>query len=535
MSESLSPPVNQAHGIARAAAIIALGNVASRVLGLAREAVISDLFGASGLVSAFRIASNVPMMIYDLLVGGMLSAALVPVFSQVEEQEGRGALWALFGRVVSLIALLLAVIVLALELSAPQVASLMGGGYEPELQAALARMIRIITPAVLFFGLSGAVTGLLYALKRFTFTAFAAAVFNLGVVTAAPLLAGRLGAYSLPVGVLLGSVLQLLVQAPGLRGVRPRLGLDFLSPAFRRILVLYLPIALGVAVSNVQVIIDRRLASGTGEQSVAWMANATTLIQLAHGLVAVAIAQAVLPTLSRQSAAGDQAGFRATLGMGLRLVLVLIVPATLAFLVLGKPVIELFFEHGAFTPADSLQTTWALRGYLLGLVFAAVDWPLNFAFYARQNTITPALVGVLSVVVYLIVALLLVRPLGMMGLVLADSAKHMSHALTMLFLTHRRLGRLGGLGLVPAAGKALVAAGGMAGLMYVARRGVESPAPGGLVGEVVLVGVVAAVGIVAYLVLARVLRLDEISMLQGLIRRRRGRPPTPAGGGGAQS
>ncbi|HNS53041.1 MAG TPA: murein biosynthesis integral membrane protein MurJ [Anaerolineae bacterium] len=521
MSEPISPPPDKRRGIARAAGVIALGNVASRVLGLAREAVISDLFGASGLVSAFRIASNVPMMIYDLLVGGMLSAALVPVFSQVEEREGREALWALFGRVVSLIALLLSAIVLLLELLAPQVAGLMGGGFTPELQLALARMIRIITPAVLFFGLSGAVTALLYALKRFSFTAFAAAVFNLGIVIAAPLLVGHLGAYSLPVGVLLGSFLQLIVQAPGLRGTRLRPRLDFSSPALRRILILYLPIALGVLVSNVQVIVDRRLASGTGEQSVAWMANATTLIQLAHGLVAVAIAQAVLPTLSRQSAAGDLGGFRATLGMGLRLVLVLIVPATLGLLVLGRPVIELFFEHGAFTPADSAQTSWALYGYLAGLIFAAVDWPLNFAFYARQNTITPALVGIWSVAVYLAVALLLVRPLGMMGLVLADSAKHLSHATVMLFLTHRKLGSLGGLGLVAAGGKAVAAAAGMGGLMLAVRQGLAPAAPAGLLGEIVLVGAVAAAGIVAYLGLARLLRVEEVSLLRGLVRRHR--------------
>jgi len=525
MSDSPSPTTDRGRGIARAAGIIALGNIASRLLGLVRETVIADLFGATGLVSAFRIASNVPMMIYDLLVGGMLSAALVPVFSQVEEQEGRGALWALFGRVVSLIAVLLAAIVLVLELLAPQVAWLMGGGFEPELQAALARMIRVITPAVLFFGLSGAVTGLLYALKRFTWTAFGAAVFNLGVVIAAPLLGGRMGAYSLPVGVLLGSLLQLLVQAPGLRGTKLRLRLDLKNPALRRILVLYLPIALGVAISNVQVIIDRRLASGTGPSSAAWMANATTLIQLAHGLVAVAIAQAVLPTLSRQSAAGDQPGFRRTLGTGLRLVLVLIVPATLGLLVLGKPVVELLFEHGAYTSHDALQTTWALRGYLLGLVFAAVDWPLNFAFYARQNTITPALVGVLSVAVYLVVALLLVRPLGMLGLVLADSAKHFSHATTMLFLAHRRLGRLGGLGLGQTAAKALLAAGAMAGLMFLAQRGVTPLAPGGLAGEIVLVGVVAAVGLVAYLGLARLLRVEEIALLRGPVRRRSGTNP----------
>ena len=345
-------------GIARAASIIALGNIASRVLGLVREQIIAYLFGASGLVSVFRVASTVPTMIYDLLIGGMLSAALVPVFSQVAEQEGRAALWALFSRVASLVAVVLAVLVLLLEVLAPQVAWLLGGGFDPDLQAALAQMIRILAPAVLFFGLSGVVTGLLYALKRFTYPAFGAAVFNLGIIVAAPLLAGRLDDFSLAVGVLLGSLLQLLIQTPDLRDVRLRFRLDLPHPALRRILKLYLPIALGLVVSNLQIAIDRRLASSTGESSIAWMANATTLIQLPHGLVAVAISLAVLPTLSRLSARDDMAGFRGTLGQGLRLVLVLIVPATLGLLVLGqadhRPAVRARRVHGPRHPLDGV-------------------------------------------------------------------------------------------------------------------------------------------------------------------------------------
>jgi len=206
-----APTETGASGIARATGIIALGNVVSRVLGLVREQIITYYFGATGLVSAFDIASTIPSMIYDMLIGGMLSAALVPVFSEVGERDGQAALWGVFSRVLSLIALVLGVVVLLLELLAPQVAWLLtgsfadvlGGAFRPELQDAVARMIRIIAPATLFFGVSGIITGLLYALKRFTFPAFAAAVFNLGIIIATPLLAGRLDAFSLAAVVLL--------------------------------------------------------------------------------------------------------------------------------------------------------------------------------------------------------------------------------------------------------------------------------------------------------------------------------------------
>ncbi len=510
----------QAH-IAGSASIIALGSIGSRILGVVREAVISYFFGATGLVSAFRVASAVPTMLYDLLIGGMLSAALVPVFAEVAEREGKAALWALFSRVVSLVAAVLAGAVLVIEILAPQVTWLLGGGFEPELQAAVTKMIRIITPALLFFGMSGIVTSVLYALKRFSYTALGAAVYNLGIIIAAPLLKGQIDVYSLAVGILLGALLQLLIQAPGLRGARLRFTLNLSHPALRRILVLYLPIAAGVIISNLQVAIDRRLASSTGDSSIAWMANATTLFQLPHGLVAVAISLAVLPTLSRLSVAGDQAGFRRTLGQGLRMVLVLIVPATLGLLVLARPAVALLFEHGQFTAYDTSQVSSTLHYYLLGLIFASIDWPLNYAFYARQNTLTPALVGVLSVVVYLVVALLLIRPLGMLGLVLADSAKHFSHAVTMLILTQRHTGGLTGQGLVQTTGKAFLAAGVMAGVMALALY-LVSPSidAGSKVGNLVLVGIGAGLGIVVYLGLARLLHIEEFALLRDAVVRR---------------
>jgi putative peptidoglycan lipid II flippase len=512
-------------GIAQAAGIIALGNIASRVLGLVREQLIAYLFGASGLVSAFGIASKVPKMIYELLVGGMLSAALVPVFSQIAEKEGRPALWALFSRVASLVAVILAILVLLLEALAPQVAWLLGGGFSPELQAALAQMLRIITPAVLFFGLAGVVTALLYTLKRFTYPAFGAAVFNLGIIIVAPLLAGRLDAYSLAIGVLVGSLLQLLIQIPDLRGIRFRFRLDFSDPALRRIIILYLPIALGLIISNVQVAIDQRLASSTGESSIAWMDRATTLVQLPHGMVAVAISLAVLPTLSRLSAAGDRDGFRRTLGSGLRLVLVLIVPATLGLLVLAEPIIALLFEHGRFTAHDTYWTAWALRYYLVGLVFAAVDWPLNYAFYAQQDTLTPALVGILSVGIYLLVALTLVRPLGMLGLVLADSTKHLGHALTMLLLTWRRFGSLADLRLGETMGKTLLAASLMACLiaitLYATNHLVNVD---GLFSRFLAVAIPGGLGTLTYLSLASRLRLREVSQLRHMVQQRFQRP-----------
>jgi putative peptidoglycan lipid II flippase len=501
-------------GIAGAASIIALGNVASRVLGLVRVTVIADLFGATGLVSAYQIAATVPTMIYDLLIGGMLSSALVPVFSEYAAAKTKEELWRIASVVLSLTTVALGIFVVLLELLAPQVAWLMGGGFEPELQTVTTTSIRIVVPAVLLFGLSGVVTGLLYTLKRFTYPAFGAAVFNLGIILGALFLSEPLGIYSLVTGTVLGAGLQLAIQLPGLRDTRLSFSLDLSHPGLRRIILLYTPIILGLVISEIQVAIDRNLASRTGEQSIAWMQNATHLIQFPHGLVAVAISLAVLPSLSQLSATADWTGYKRTLAMGLRMVVVLIFPATVGLFIMSKQIIALIFEHGAFTAYDTAWTAFALRCYLLGLVFAAVDWPLNYAFYARQDTLTPASVGVLSVFVYLMVALFLMKPLGMIGLVLADSAKHAAHALTMLVLLYRWGGSLRGHEVGMTTFKALLASAVMGALTYWAITWLQRVVDvGRLWGELVVVGGAGLTGLIAYGILVTLMGVEEVKLI----------------------
>ena len=507
-------------GLARSAGILALGNVASRALGLAREMVISDLFGAGGLVSAFRVASIVPTMLYDLLIGGLLSAALVPVLSDYARPQRRRDFGHAAGAILGLVAAGGGVIVLLLELFAPQVIWLLGGGFAPELQAVATRSLRILAPAVWCFLCSGVVTGLLYARHRFTFPALAAGAFNHGIVLAAPLLASRLQIYSLAVGVLLGSIIQLTLQLPGLRGSGLRLSLNWRHPAVGRIWRLYLPIAFGLVVTQVQIAVDRNLASRTGEQSIAWMQNATTLIQFPLGLVAVAVSLAALPSLSQRWAAGDRDGYRLTLARGLRLVIVLIFPAAVGLWLLGEPVIRLIFEHGAFGPDDTLWTNRALLLYLLGLVFAAIDWPLNYAFYAQQDTRTPALIGVLSVGVYLAVALALVRRFGMLGLVLADSAKQASHALAMLTLLRRRIGDLSGYGLAGTVSRAGAATAIMGGGVWLARAALEKGLKSGTLAELAVVVIGGLVGTMLYFAVLTLLRAEEARLLRAEVWRR---------------
>ncbi len=519
--EPTTPPATD---LARNAGLLALGAAASRVLGLAREMVIAYLFGATGAVSAFRVAVQAPTMLYDLLVGGMLSAALVPVLSETLHRRSRADFMRLVSALFSLFAVLLAGLLLLLAWAAPAVAWLLAGGleqFDPTLLPLTVQLMRLVAPAVWLAGMAGVVMAALYALQRFTFPSAATAVYNLGVIIAAPLLAPRLGVAALAVGVLLGNLAQLALMSWDLlrAGVRPRWSVEWRNPALGKMLLLYGPIAAGMVVSMFQIALDRRLASGAGEQSIAWMANATTLQQMPLGLISVAISLAALPRLSQHHAVGDLDAYRHTLARGLQMVLLFIIPAAVGLWLLGEPVVRLLFQRGSFTAADTVQVAAALNIYLLGMLFAAVDFPLNFAFYARNTTLLPALVGVLSVGIYVMVAFALIDLLGFLGLVWADTAKQAGHALVMFVLLTQKVGGVrlnAGNGLV----RVLAAGGLMGAAMALAARWLAAPLAQSGWELALTVALVGGLGLLVYVAVLYLLGDDEVRRRAGQARGR---------------
>jgi putative peptidoglycan lipid II flippase len=405
---ALPPPtaVSEDSGLVKATAILAVGNVTSRVLGLVREIVKSNLFGASDLLGAYTVASLIPTTLFNLIIGGeMVSSSLVPVFSDYAEPEKRKELWGLVSTFLSLATAVLLILVILVELFTSQVAWLIGAHEfeDPTLLPLTIDLMRLATPAVLFMSVASILTGVLFALKRFALPAFTAAIFNGTIVVAVLLQPDKIE--SLVWGLLAGSFLQIILQLPALRDGRFRLQFNWRHPAIRRIIFLYTPIVAGLVVNQAAGWISYRLAITTGDNSVTYMSYATTLYQFPLGLVVTALSMATLPTLSRLSTAyqnalskeDKEAGqrlreYKETLASGLRLAATLIFPATAGLFALAAPITALLFEHGQFLPQDTIITTQVLRLYLFGLPFAALDMMLVFASYARKDTWRPALV-----------------------------------------------------------------------------------------------------------------------------------------------
>ena len=535
-------------GVARATGLLALGNVASRALGLAREVVLANLFGASAAIDAFNVAIIAPRALYDLLIAGHVNSAIIPVLSEVAERDGQRELWRLFAALLSVATVLLALLVLLLELFAPQVALLFGGGgLEPQTFALATSLLRLTAPALIFLGWFSLFAGALYALRRFVWPAFAGVVFNAGIVLVTLALVPPLQlvtilepggvAWSLArpqeaitaaaLGWLAGALLQMALQLPGLWQARIRLRLAWRHPALRKIARLYAPVMFSLLLDALVIrSFSYNLAtrSTQGEGALGYMNWATTLTQFPQGLVATAISIAILPTLSRQAAlmtAAARAAFRDTLGLGLRLAITLILPATAALFVLATPVIALLFEHGAFTATDTQITATALRLYLPGLPFAALDLLLVYAFYARQDTLTPALVGALSLLVYILIAIALFPALGLFSLMIADSAKHIIHATLCGIILTRRVEGLGQQRFWLTLGKS-----GLASLVTGLVVWLLLPALAQLTGtgntlaELLLVLIAGGLSALSFALMAWALRLHELRWLWGLVTQR---------------
>lgn len=466
--------------IAQAALILMAGNLTSRLLGLVREQVIAGLYGAEAATDALTAAARVPLTLYDLLIGGIVTAALVPVFSQ-EAARDAAVLRRTAATILHLTLLVALVLLLPLELLAPQWMEPFVRGFAPETRALTVELVRWMLPALLFMVGAGVLAALHYAHERYFVPALALSTFNGGIIVGALALHRPLGPQAVALGLLAGAVAQFLLLTRIWRTLGYGLAIDLRLEPVRQIGRLALPVFAGLVVSTAGVVLDTHLASRTGEGGLAALRFATTLVQLPLGLIVTATGLATLPTLSRSANSGvpsamagggraspgalasspADAGFAETLGLGLKMVALLIFPITAGLVALREPLVRLLFQHGVFDAGDTSRTALAFLAYAPGLPAAALDQLLINAFYARRDTVTPVVVGVTAVAIYLIVALLLIRPLGYVGLALANSAQWTSHAVLMAVLLHRRAGAAWAQGLArtlltAAAGSALM-------------------------------------------------------------------------------
>ena len=389
--------------IARAAGTVMFAFVLSNIMGLVRQILVSKTFGTNQSLDAFYAAATFPDLLFSLLAGGALASAFVPTFTGFLANEKKEDAWRLASAVTNLVILLLSLVSGLAALFAPEIVRhvlfVLKPELDPSLQSLTVELLRIILIAPTIFGVSGLLMSILNTHQKFWLPALAP-VFNwvgwiLGIIFFVP----SMGIYGLAWGYVIGAMLHLLVQVPGLLKldrVRYSFTLGIGNPAIKEVARLMAPRLLGVAAVQINFVINAMIASGQGEGSLSAINVARMLMTMPLFVIAQAIATAALPTFSAQVARGEMSEMRSSLAATLRGVVLLSLPATVGLILLRQPVIILLFQRGEFDATSTQMVSWALLWYTAGLVGHAVVEILSRAYYALHDTKTPVIVGTIA-------------------------------------------------------------------------------------------------------------------------------------------
>ncbi len=519
--------------IARAAVIVLLGFLTSGALGLVRTAVIAATFGAGDQLDAFLAAQRVPEVLFVLVSGGALGSAFIPVFSRyLDDEQDQERAWQLASATMTFSAGAAGVLSLIALITAPLYAPLyVPAASGPGVQALTVRLLQIMLVTPFIFSISGLLMGILNAHQRFTLPAIAIGMNNVGLIIGAVVFAQILpdapNIYGLAMGAVLGALLHLSVQLPGLRTIQARLYplLRWQTDGLREVILLMGPRVLGLALVQINFLVNIRLALPMVQGSVTALTIAWTLMFFALGVIAQSVGTALFPTLSALVAEGNLDGFRDRLASAMRSVLFLGVPATVVLVMLSEPLVALIAERGAWTSESSAATAWALAFFSLGIAGHALLEVLARAFYALADTWTPVIVGSVAMVANIVLSLVFIRYIGepgnlargpFAGLALANAVTTLVEAGVLWWLMRRRVGGINDVRIASGLWRTAAAAGlmGLAflGIRYTLGEAVNIP--------LLTLAINGAVGALVFFGVAIALRLDEATAIPKLVLRR---------------
>jgi len=490
--------------VARSAGIVSGAVMVSRVLGLVREMVFAYFFGASKSFAndAYVIAFRIPNMLRDLFAEGALSSAFVPVFSDYLVTKGEKEAFRLSNLTATALVLILGVLVVLGVIFAPEFVSIIATGYRdhPEKFALTVKLTRIMMPFILLVALAAKAMGILNSRDRFGIPALSSSFFNIGSIIGGVVFAGFLadptfahpfravvenptvGIVGMAYGVLIGGFLQFAVQWPSLRkaGFRYRPALSFNDPGVRRILRIMGPATIGAAAVQINVLVNSNFASRIPfDGPVSWLGYAFRLMQFPIGVFGVAIATATLPAISRSAALEQSGEFRRTLAGSLRLAFLLTIPSAVGLSVLAHPIIALIYQRGDFRPYDTDHTAAVLAFYAIGLAGYAAIRILAPAFYALNDSRTPMMISLLSILINFIMNWALVGILKERGLALSTSVVALMNFGLLYVIMRRKIGGIDGRRTAITVGKIALASAVMGVVCWVVSHGLGNAFGGG--------------------------------------------------------
>jgi putative peptidoglycan lipid II flippase len=524
--------------LARSAGLIGLATFSSRVLGLVRDVVQGYYFGTGLQADAFTVATRIPTLLRDLFAEGAMSASVVPTLSRVLARDGQAAAWRLGAQVINGLLLATGVVVVLGMVFAEPIVRFYASGFAdtPDKLALTVELTRVNMPFLLLVAVAAACMGMLNAMRRFFMPALAPALYNVVFIACTVVFVpffygvGMEPVMALSVGMLLGGAAQMVAQWPVLRreGYRHEWRLNPHDGNLREVLLLMGPATLGVAAAQINLLVNTKLATAEDGAATA-LGFAFRLIYMPIGIIGVSVATAAIPELARHAAARAHADMRSTLSWGLRLMLMLSVPATVGLIVLARPIVQLIFERGQFNAQSTAMLAAALAFYAPGILGYSIVKIASPSFYSLQDARTPMIVSVIAIAANLGLNLWLNALMGFRGLALGSAIAANVNAVLLLWLLSRRLGGVDTARVTASFAKILMASVVMAAAAYWTNALLDARLPDELVGgrflprAVQVCGAIAA-GIGVLALAAWALRIEEFRQAMARVLARVRRP-----------
>lgn len=514
---------------ARAAGKVSLAVMASRILGLVRDQFFASLFGAGLYNDAWLVALRIPNMLRDLFAEGALSAAFVPTFTRYLKQEGKKEAFYLANLVAGSLLILLGLLTVCLLIFSDSFVTLLAAGFS-EVEGKVevtSTLLKIVSPFLLLLALASVAAGMLNTLDHFFIPALAPAIYNISLILAAIFLVPRFEAggivpiYAMGWGAIIGGLLQygILLYVLRREGYKPRFSLSLTHPGIKKIALLIGPAIIGVSAVQFSVLINTQIASFLGENGpVSWLSYAFRIFYLPIGLFGVAVGVVNLRDVSAHAAAERFDSLKETVANSLKMVGFLAIPSSIGLLVLARPIVDVLFERGGFTSADTLFTSYAVMGYALGLLAYSANKVFVPTYYALGDTRTPVKISIISVVgnicMSIFLVLVLPTPIRFTGLALGTSFSALLNSLLLVRGLVKRLGSFARFQVVLTLGKIVLVSLVMGCSVFIIHSRLEmrmGEMP--LLHEIWTLGVSVGIGILVFLAGARLLRIKELTYL----------------------
>lgn len=508
--------------ILNATIFVILAILLSKISGLARDQIMTGYFGMSHETDIFNSADYIPSLFRILFAESLVIAAFIPIYSAYLKKNQRDDIKIFVNSVINIIILVFIVLSAIIFILSPQIGILLSkvASYPFDVYKFVV-MSRIMIFSLVLMSLSSLTTGILNSHNIFTVPSLAPFVMNIVTIISVTLLFRRLGIYSMAIGVMAGSLMQLLVQLPQIKvsNLKYRFAIDFRHKGVREIFSLMLPIVLSLGAVQLNNGVDYFFALRLGEGNFTALTLSWRIANLPLGVFSVAIVTVLYPLISRQAAGNDIKGIKESFSLGVREIGYMMIPATTGLVILSYPIIKLLFERYNFGPEDTERVAYILIFHSLGLIFFGLLMILNRVFYAFKNVRTPLKVAGLSIATNIILDWILMKYLGVGGLALATSLVALCNVVILIIILRKKIGNFGGKRIFISFGKIFAATIFMGTSIYFLWKWLENYAYQGLWPFILLLFLVIFIGIGIYIACTILFKMEEIKFVVGIFKK----------------